>query len=171
MPAAKAAATEAKSAQVFPFPTFDITKLEMPKFDASLFDLSKFEAPAQFKEIAEKTLDQAKGAFAKLKTAAEEVTDVAQDAYATATAGAKDFNLTALSMAQANMNTGFEHARELFAVKTLSEVVQLQSAFLSKQFETMQGQVKDLAAIAQKSATDAVEPIKAKIEGLVAPAK
>ena len=91
-------------------------------------------------------------------------TDLLEDTYATASTGVKDFNLKALEAARANLNAGFDHARDLMGVKTLAEVVELQSAYLRKQFETFQAQAKELSAIAQKVATDTVEPVKEKVE-------
>jgi phasin len=152
------------AAQVFPFQPFDLTKFEMPKFDGSAFDLSKVEIPAAFREAADKMVVQVKDGYAKLKAAAEETTDLIEDTYATASAGVKDFNLKALENARSNVNSSFDHARDLLGAKTLAEVIELQSTYLRKQFETFQGQAKDLSSIAQKTATAAVEPVKEKVE-------
>lgn len=154
----------AATAQVFPFPAFDFSKFEMPKFDASAFDLSKLEVPAALRQAAEQTVAQFKDGYAKLRAAAEEASDLFEDTYATATAGAKEFNLKALEAARVNTNAGFDHLRDLLGAKTLSEVIELQSAYLRKQFDTLQAQAKDLAAIAQKATTDTVEPVKGKVE-------
>jgi phasin len=164
--AAKAAKTEQTETanQAFPFQSFDLTKLEVPKFDASAFDLSKVEVPAALRETADKMVVQMKDNYAKLKAAAEETTDLFEDTYATASTGLKDFNLKALEAARTNLNAGFDHLRELMAVKTLAEVVELQSTYLRKQFETLQGQTKELSTIAQKVATDTAGPVKEKVE-------
>ena len=45
-------------------------------------------------------------------------------------------------------------------VKSLSEMVELSTAHTRKQFETLTGQSKELAAIAQKVATESAEPVK-----------
>lgn len=161
---AKPAKTETSTATASPFPAFDLTKFEMPKFDAAAFDLSKVEVPAALRETADKVVVQLKDGYAKLKAAAEETTDLLEDTYATASTGVKDFNLKALEATRINLNAGFDHVRDLMGVKTLAEVVELQSAYLRKQFETFQGQAKDLSAIAQKVATDTVEPVKEKVE-------
>lgn len=162
--AAKAQKTEKTeaAAQVFPFPSFDLSKLEMPKFDGAAFDFSKVEVPAALRETADKAIAQMKDGYARLKTAAEEATDLIEDTYATATAGVKDFNLKALDAARANVNAGFDHARDLIGAKTLAEVIELQSAYLRRYFEALQGQAKELTAVAQKTAADTVEPVKEK---------
>lgn len=165
-PAKDAPKTEAPaaSAQVFPFPAFDFSKFEMPKFDASAFDLSKLEVPASLRQAADQAVSQFKDGYAKLRAAAEEASDLFEDTYATASAGAKEFNLKALESARVNANAGFDHVRDLLGAKTLSEVIELQSAYLRKQFDTLQAQAKELTAIAQKTATDTAEPVKGKVE-------
>jgi len=44
--------------------------------------------------------------------------------------------------------------------KSYSEVVELYSAYLRKQFDTLVAQTKDLSEHAQKVATETAEPIK-----------
>ena len=163
---AKAPKTEKTetAAQVFPFSNFEMPKFEMPKFDGSAFDLSKMEVPAAMRDAADKVVTQVKDGYAKMKVAAEETTDLIEDTYATASAGVKDFNMKALESARTNMNASFDHARDLMGAKTLAEVIELQSAYLRKQFEAVQTQVKDLSTIAQKTATDTAEPVKEKVE-------
>jgi phasin len=168
--AAKAPKTEKSAATpAFPFPAFDLSKFEMPKFempkfDGAGFDMSKMEVPAALREAADKVVAQAKDGYAKLKTAAEEATDLVEDTYATASAGVKDFNLKALESTRINANASFDHVRDLMGAKTLAELIELQSAFVRKQFEALQVQSKDLASIAQKTATETAEPVKAKLE-------
>jgi hypothetical protein len=48
-------------------------------------------------------------------------------------------------------------------VKSLSEAVELSTAHARKQFETMTAQSKDLAALAQKVATETAEPVKESV--------
>src|SRR5436190_12362222 len=51
------------------------------------------EIPAAFREIAEKSVSQAKETYERMRSAAEEATDVLEDTYATATKGVSDFGL------------------------------------------------------------------------------
>ena len=133
---------------------------ELPKFDLPKFDLPKLEVPAAFREIAEKSVAQAKDAYERVKAAAEEATDMLEDTYATATKGASDYGLKVLEVARENTNAAFDFASQLMTVKSLSEMVELSTAHSRKQFETLTAQSKELAAIAQKAATDACEPVK-----------
>ena len=139
---------------------FEAPKFEMPKFEMPKFDLPKFEMPAAFRDIAEKSVSQAKENYEKMKAAAEEATDLLEDTYATATKGAADYGVKVIELARANTNAAFDYATELLAVKSLSEVVEVSTAHARKQFETLTAQTKELAALAQKVATETTEPVK-----------
>ena len=133
---------------------------EMPKFEMPKFDIPKVEMPAAFREFAERGVAQAKDTYEKMKAAAEEATDVLETTYSTATKGASDYGLKVIEVARTNTNAAFDFAGEIMAAKTLSEVVELMSAHARKQFEALTEQSKELAALAQKVATESSEPIK-----------
>jgi phasin len=132
----------------------------IPMFEMPKFDMPKMEVPPAFREFAEKGLAQAKDNYEKLKTAAEEATDMLEDTYATATKGASEYNLKVIEAARANTNAAFDFAKELLDVKSLADMVELSTAHARKQFEALTAQSKELAALAQKVATDAAEPVK-----------
>ena len=136
---------------------------EMPKFEIPKFEIPKVEMPAAFREFAERGVAQAKDTYEKMKAAAEEATDVLESTYSTATKGASDYGLKVIEIARANTNAGFDFAGEIMAAKTLSEVVELTSAHARKQFEALTAQSKELSALAQKVATETVEPIKSGV--------
>lgn len=140
-------------------PMFEIPKFEMPKFD-----MPKFEVPPAFRELAEKGVAQAKESYEKMKAVAEEATDVLEDTYTTAAKGAADYNLKVIEAARANANAAFDYAKELLDAKSLSDFVELSTAHARKQFEAITAQTKELAALAQKVATDTVEPIKSGVD-------
>jgi phasin len=134
---------------------FDMSKFEMPKFE-----IPNVEMPAAFREFAERGVAQAKDTYEKMKAAAEEATDVLETTYSTASKGASDYGLKMIEAARVNTNAAFDYAGELFAAKSLSEMIELSSAHARKQFETLTAQSKELSALAQKVATETAEPIK-----------
>jgi phasin len=140
------------------------TAFDMPKFEIPNFEIPKMEIPAAFREIAEKSVSQAKETYEKMKSAAEEATDVLEDTYAAATKGASDYGLKVIEAARANTNAAFDFASQLMTVKSLSEMVELSTAHTRKQFETLTAQSKELAAIAQKVAVDSAEPVKQGVQ-------
>jgi phasin len=163
-PAAAATAAIDQMAEATKSAIEKFSAFELPKFDPAQFDMSKFEVPAALRDAAEKTITQAKESYAKLKQAAEEATDLVEDTYTTATKGANEFNLKALDSARTNINSAFDFAREILAVKNVSEAVELHTAYIRKQFDAIQSQTQALSGIAQKVATETTEPVKETVQ-------
>jgi len=126
--------------------------------------VTKLEVPAAVRDFAEKGVAHAKDTYAKLKVAADETSDMLEGAYSTATKGVSTIGLKALETARANTNATFDHAMALFSVRTLSDVIELNTAFVRKQTESMAVQAKELGELAQRVATEATAPVKAQIE-------
>jgi phasin len=143
--------------------TFSATP-KMPPFSA----FPGVEAPAAFRDMAEKSLSHAKDSYEKMKSAAEEATGVLEDTYASATKGATDYSRKVLELARVNANAAFDFAAELLGAKTFAEVIELSTAHARKQFEALSEQSKELTTLAQKVASEAAEPLK---EGMSKAAK
>lgn len=156
-PAKKAAKAETA---VFELPKFEMPKFEMPKLDA----FQSAEVPAALREVAEKSLEQAKALYEKVKVSAEEATDLVEDTYETARAGSIEFNLKALEAVKANTDAAYGFAKDLISVKTFAEAVELQTAFARKSFDAVTAQAKELQELATKVANDTAKPVKAAIE-------
>jgi phasin len=133
---------------------------EMPKFEMPKFEMPKMEVPAAFREIAEKGVAQAKESYEKMKTAAEDATEMLEDTYATASKGYSAYSLKLIETARTNSNAAFDMLGEVLAAKSYAEVVELYTAYMRAQFDTMSAQAKELADHAQKVATETVEPMK-----------
>ncbi len=144
-------------------PSKSASGFESPKFEMPKFEMPKMEVPAAFREIAEKSVSQAKESYEKLKAATEEATEVLEESYATATKGNTEYGLKLIDAARLNTNAAFDFFSQFIGVKSFSEALELSSAHARKQFETVTEQSKELTSIAQKVATDAVEPLKAGV--------
>ena len=145
----------AVSASAFEMPKFDMPKFEMPKFE-----MPKMEVPAAFREVAEKGVAQAKEHYEKMKSAAEDAREMLEETYTTASKGCSDYGLKLVETAKANSNAAFDLFGELLTAKSYAEVVELYTAYVRAQFDTVSAQAKELADHAQKVATETVEPIK-----------
>ncbi len=130
-------------------------KYEMPRFE-----MPKFEIPTVFREFAEKGIAQAKENYDKAKSAAEDATDVFEDTYSTATKGCASYGLKLIETSRANTDAAFDLMGNLMNAKSYSEVVELYSVYLRKQFDAFVTQAKDLSEHAQKVASETAEPIK-----------
>jgi phasin len=129
-----------------------------PKFEAP-----KIVVPEVFREMAEKSVEQARESYARIRNAAEEATDVVEDIYLQATRGLTEFNMKAIDALRENVNSSFDFARELLAAKSISDAVELSATHLRQRFEMLSAQAKDFSALAQKLAADTAEPMKTRV--------
>ena len=146
-----------------PASAFSGSAFEFPKFGMPNFEMPKMEVPAAFREFAEKGVSQAKEHYEKMKTAAEEANGLLEGTYATASKGASEYGFKVIEAARLNTNAAFDFATELMGAKSLSQFVELYTAHSRKHFETLTAQSKELGALAQKVATETVEPIKESV--------
>jgi len=150
-PAAPVAETSATA------PMADVAKL----FEAPIKSMT--EAQDKVRAALEKGLTETRANYAKVKSATDEATSALEASYATAKTGVAEINTKAIEALKATAEANFEFAKSVFAVKTISDFVALQTEFTRKQIEMLTAQSKDLGALAQKVANDSVEPIKAQV--------
>ncbi len=143
--------------------TTKTTKTTTP-FEAFSFPAPAFEVPAAFREFAEKSVSQAREAYAKLKSASEDATGLVEETFEKTREGAFAIGVKALDAAKTNSDASFALAREMFGAKTLSEVIELQSAFARKQFEAITAQFKELQELGEKYVVNAARPVTEKVE-------
>ena len=134
-----------------------IENIEFPSFDAS-------KATDQIRAFAEKGVEQSKEAYAKLKTGAEETQKVLESTYETAKTVSSDVSLKTIAVLRSNFEAGFSHLEALIGAKSLSEVVELQTAFLRKRVELAVEQAKEFQTVASKAVEDVSKPVKTAFE-------
>jgi phasin len=136
-------------------------------FEAFAFPSQSFEVPAAFRELADQSVTQARDTYAKFKEAADDATGLVGETFETAREGAYTFGVKALDAVKSNADASFAHAKDLFGARTVSEVIELQSAFARKQFDAFTSQFRELQALGEKIVTEAVKPVAEKVEKTV----
>ncbi|OYX87923.1 MAG: phasin [Azorhizobium sp. 32-67-21] len=131
---------------------------------------SKFEMPAPFKDMAEKSVLNARGNYEKFKAAAEQTSGMFEDSCSSAAKGVAEYNVKSLEILRTNINSAFDFFASVLSAKSPSEAVELSTSHLRTQYESLQAQTKELSALAQKIATESSEPIKAAAEKTFRPA-
>jgi phasin len=121
------------------------------------------EIQQSFRSALEKGMVESRAAFAKAKTAADETAGAFEVSFAAAKDGALAINTKAFEALRVNADANFDFLKAVFAVKSLPDLITLQTEFTRKQVETITGQSKDFGALAQKAMADAVEPIKEQV--------
>lgn len=137
----------ARSADTIEFPTFDASK-----------------ATDQFRSFAEKGVEQSKEAYAKLKAGAEEAQKTLETAFETVKQAGSSVSLKTISAMRTAAETDFAHLEALVSAKSLSDVIELQTAYLRKRVELAVEQAKDLQAVSSKAAEDMAKPVKDAFE-------
>jgi phasin len=108
----------------------------------------KLEVPAELRELAEKTIDQAEKAFGMFFDAANKsMTSIPNP-------GA-EISKQALSFTEQNMKAAFEHARKLVHATDLQQAMQIQSEFLKSQFTTAGEHMKQITGGVMSATKDA----------------
>jgi phasin len=107
----------------------------------------KMEVPAQIKEVAEKTIDQAERGFNAFIEAAHKSVSMVPNP-------ATDMSLKALSITDQNMKAAFDHAKKLLHARDLQEAMRLQTEFLKAQYEAATAQLKEMGTTARSSVSE-----------------
>jgi phasin len=121
---------------------------------------------AATREFVEQGAAYTKDAYEKTKGAAEETNKALEQTYSAVAQGVAEFNMQWLEMARANTNSAFEFSRQLVGVKSPAAFLELSAAHARKQFETFTEQSQQLASLAQKVTTDAVQPLQAGVKSV-----
>jgi len=108
-------------------------------------------------EAAETGAAQTKQVLEKMNSATADVTTLLKNSYSTAARRAQDYNAKVIEFAQTNTEAAFEFAQQLSRVKSPTEFFELSSSHSRKQFETLTGQARELATLAQKVALATAE--------------
>jgi len=131
-------------------------------FAFAAFDPTKMTET--YREFAEKGLVQSKDAYDKLKVAAEDATKTIEQTLESAQAGSVELSLKAIDAVRTNADASLAHAEALLGVKSVAELVELQTAFMRSQAEAAVDQAKDLQEAARKVAEDVSKHGKAAYE-------
>jgi len=110
--------------------------------------------------MTDKGVAHARDTYAKAKAASEEAADLLESTYTTVTKGTTDYNLKLIEIARINTRAAFDYAHELLGVKSSSQFIELSTVHMRKQFDLITAQNKELCALAQEVATEALAPIK-----------
>jgi phasin len=106
------------------------------------------EVPAQVRDFAEKSVDQAAKAFdAFISAANHSVTMVPNPT--------TEMSKKVLAFTETNMKAAFDHARKLVHAKDMQEAIQIQTEFLKSQYAAATEQLKEMGNSIRSSASDA----------------
>src|SRR5882672_6032932 len=108
----------------------------------------KLEVPAELRELAEKTIEQAEKAFGMFF-------DAANKSIASVPSPGTEISRQALSFTEQNMKAAFDHARKLVHATDLQEAMRIQSEFLKSQFTNAGEHMRQISSEVMSAAKDA----------------
>ena len=142
-----------------------VKKNQEDAFAMASFDPSKLAE--NFRDVAEKSTEKSKEAYAKMKEVAEDTTKTIEATMQSAQAGTVELGLKAIDAMRSNTEASLAHMEALLGVKSVSELFELQTAFFRKQAETTVAQAKVLQEAAKKAAEEVSKPGKAAAEKMM----
>jgi phasin len=121
-----------------------------PTLERAIMIEPKLEVPAELRDLAEKTIDQAEKAFGMFF-------DAAGKSMTTMPGPGTEISRQALSFTEQNMKAAFEHARKLVHATDLQEAMRIQSEFLRSQFTNAGEHMRQISGGVMSAAKDATK--------------
>ena len=115
----------------------------------------EFEIPGSVRDLASKSVDQAREAYNRFLEAARQAHDVVMKSSDVITSGAREINQKAVKYTEANLQANFELAQRLVHAKDIKEALDIQNQFARQQMETFAHQAQELTRLVAQSAQKA----------------
>ncbi|MGD0025526.1 MAG: phasin family protein [Xanthobacteraceae bacterium] len=116
--------------------------------------MPNFEIPIEVRQLAEKSVDEAKRALDNFVVAAQKVTTSLEGQ----AAAAKEVHSKVRTFAERNVATCFEFAQKFVHAKNVQEVMQLQAELVKRQLQAITEQTTELAGAAAKTVIEVTKP-------------
>jgi len=118
---------------------------------------------AVYRNLADRSLDQARNAFVKARHEAEALSGKIEESSTALTHGTTAVQSYVVKAMQSQADDLFGYFRALAETKTLSDVIELQSSQSRKTLDASLRQFKDLSAIVNDMAVKAAQPIRSAL--------
>jgi phasin len=119
------------------------------------FKIPKLEVPAEMRDLANKSVEQAKRAFDSFMGATHQAAGNIQGSAQKAQENSVKATKEAVGYAEQNVKAALDHAQALVQAKGFDEVMKLQTEFMRSQMTALQDQMKSMGKTMQ-------EPVKPK---------
>ena len=111
-----------------------------------------FEVPAEMRDFAEKSVEQARSALTAFVQNARKATESVQAQTKTAELPASVAYVRGLELFEQNLTATFDVAQKLVRANSPQDALQIQSEYARTQFAALQSQAKELASLTVKKA-------------------
>src|SRR4051794_33876292 len=103
------------------------------------------------RDLADKSIGQARQAFDSFISAASQTASKAQDSTESARKNAQEMSGRSFEAAQQNVHAALDLAQKLARAKSVKEAMELQSEYTRNQFAAIQAQAKEFGGMAQSA--------------------
>ncbi len=110
-----------------------------------------YEVPPEMRDLAEKSVDQARKAFESFIGAAQKALGQADTTASTMQSSARAIGDKAVTFAEQNVRSAFDYASRVVKANDMQELLQLQSEYVKSQIATLQEQAKDFGSTMQST--------------------
>jgi phasin len=111
-----------------------------------------------FREAAQMGAEQSRDAYSRMRDATTDATKTVEDTFHVAQSGSFELGMKAADAMRSSANLSIAHMQSLMGVRSVSELLELQSAFLRKQAELTVENVRDMQEATRKVAEDVTKP-------------
>lgn len=111
-----------------------------------------------FRSMTQKSMEQSKEAYGRMKTAADEATRALESAMENAQQGSLSFSKKAIDAMRSNAEIGFNHLERMMSATSFAEVIEMQTAYVRRQIEAVTDQAKDMQSLSQSIAQEMMKP-------------
>ncbi len=112
---------------------------------------TQFEIPEQMREVADKSVTQARLAFEQFLDATQRALANAESSARTASEGAADISRQSLAFVEDNIAASFDLAQRLVQARTVQEIAALQQEFVRRQMKVLTEQGQQLGEMASRT--------------------
>jgi phasin len=119
-----------------------------------------FDIPDQMRDVADKSVEQAKKAVGQYLDATHKAVAKAEGSAKSVREGAAEVSRQALAFVEENVAASFDYAHRLVQARTVEEIAALQKEFMAKQMASLAEQGKSLGGMMGRAATDAMDKAK-----------
>jgi phasin len=123
---------------------------------------TRFEIPEQMREVADKSVEQARQAIEQFLDAAQKAAASAEGSARTVRDGAADLSRQSLAFVEENIAASFDLAQRLVHARTVEEMTALQQEFFSRQMAAAAEQGKQIGGMVSRATSEAMQKASKK---------
>ncbi|WAP69624.1 phasin family protein [Jiella pelagia] len=124
----------------------------------SMLGMDPSQMNETFRSMTQKSMEQSKEAYGRMKAAADEATKALESTMENAHQGSLQLSKRAIDAMRTNAELGFQHLDSMMTAKTFAEMIEMQTAYVRKQVEMATDQVKEMQTLTQAVAQDMMKP-------------